>query len=81
MKYISLVNLIMDKQVVKELIQNDLTAENIAAELKDMLGNPKRQKRLIEDYDALRMTLGTAGASKKAAGIIVETLRSENRNR
>ncbi len=79
-KYISLVNLIMDKEVVKELIQNDLTPRNIAAELKDMLGNPKRQKCLIEDYDALRMTLGTAGASKKAAGIIAEALRSENKN-
>lgn len=80
-KYISLVNLIMDKAVVKELIQNEMTPENIVAELKDMLENPKRQKRLIEDYDALRMKLGTKGASKKTARIIIDTLRVEDKKR
>lgn len=39
-KYISLVNLIMDKPVVKELIQNEMTADNCIQELKELLENP-----------------------------------------
>lgn len=69
-KYICLVNLIMDKPVIKELIQNDLTAENIKAELNLMLNDGKRQKQLLEDYEELKVRLGNAGASDNAAKII-----------
>ena len=73
-KYISLVNLIMDKPVLKELIQNDLTPENIEAELKQLLTNHKKQRQLLEDYEDLRCKLGNAGASNNAATIIVNDL-------
>lgn len=74
-KYICLVNLVMDREVVKELIQNDMTAENIIAELELLLHDGKRQRKLLEDYDELQERLGSAGASEKAAGGIVEGLR------
>ena len=74
-KYISLVNLVMGKEVVKELIQSDLTPDNIAAELEQLLHNGKRQRQLLEDYDELQDRLGNAGASEKAAVAIVEELK------
>lgn len=76
-KYICLVNLIMDKPVVKELIQNDLTPENIKAELDLLLTNHKRQRRLLEDYEELKNVLGNAGASNNAASIIVSDLKNK----
>lgn len=74
-KYICLVNLIMDKPVVKELIQNDLTPDNISSELKHLLTNHKKQRQLLEDYEELRCKLGNAGASYNAATIIVDDLK------
>ena len=74
-KYICLVNLIMDKPVVKELIQNDLTPENIKQELDLLLTNHAKQRAVLEDYDELRHVLGDAGASDNAASIIVSDLK------
>lgn len=71
-KYISLVNLIMDKLVVKELIQQDLTPKNIIAELTDLLHNPQRQQQLQKDYDQLHELLAAGGnASLNAAKGVV----------
>ena len=78
-KYISLVNLIMDKLVVKELIQNDLTPENVEAELKQLLTNHKVQRQLLDDYEELRYKLGNAGASNKAAAIIFDDLNKKSK--
>lgn len=69
--YISLVNLIMEKEVVKELIQNDFNEENLVQELEKLLKNPKKQKQLLEDLDTLRDRLGNEGASLHAAEIVV----------
>ena len=71
-KFISLVNLVMNREVVKELIQGDLTEENIVSELDLLLHNGKRQRKLLEDYDELRDCLGNAGASEKAAAEILK---------
>lgn len=65
-KYISLVNLIMDKEVVKELIQNQLTTKNLSAELEKILLAEKR-KEILNSYEELRTKLGGSGASKRAA--------------
>ncbi|NAW51288.1 lipid-A-disaccharide synthase [Elizabethkingia argentiflava] len=69
-KYISLVNLIMDREVVKELIQRDLNTKNIKDQLAAVLSGENREK-ILKDYQALRMLLGGYGASDKAAAIIV----------
>ncbi len=68
-KYISLVNLIMDKEVVKELIQNELNTENLVKELHLILG--ENRSKILADYSELREILGGKGASENAAEIIV----------
>ena len=70
-KYISLVNLIMDKQVVTELIQHDLTADNIAVALERVLSDTMAIQQMREDYFQLNQLLKAGGkASEKAASII-----------
>lgn len=77
-KFISLVNLVMDNEVVKELIQSDLTEKNIVTELERLLHDGKRQRQILEDYDELRDRLGNAGASEKAAEIVVNAARMKH---
>jgi len=75
-KYISLVNLIMDKLVVKELIQNDLTPENLKKELQQLLTDNERIATIQKDYTALKDLLSEGGnASAKAASSIINFLR------
>ena len=72
-KFISLVNLIMNKEVVKELIQQELTVQNIQKELELILSNQLRINDLKNDYKALKNILSSGGnASEKAAEIIVQ---------
>lgn len=71
--YISLVNLIMDKEVVTELIQDDLTPDRLQRELEYILDGEGRQKQ-FEAYYELEQKLGGKGASDKAALLIVEQL-------
>jgi lipid-A-disaccharide synthase len=74
-KYISLVNLIMDKLVVKELIQDELTPENLRRELEDLLHNTSRRQQLQKDYQALKELLSQGGhASANAAASILRFL-------
>ncbi len=74
-KYICLVNLIMDKAVVKELIQNDVTVENIQKELQTLLYNTQHKQQLQQNYDALKTLLHKGGdASANAADIIWKAL-------
>ena len=74
-KYISLVNLIMDRLVVKELIQNDLTVENLKHELHELLTNERRIAELKKDYAELKQILSEGGnASVKAARSIIHFL-------
>jgi len=70
-KYISLVNLIMDREVVRELIQNDLNTKNLVEELKKMLDGEKRAE-VLKDYELLREKLGGEGASENAAEVILK---------
>lgn len=74
-KYICLVNLIMDKEVVKELIQEQLTVENVTEALKDIFYNPAKRSQLEKDYATLKEVLGQGGnASANAAKSIVDFL-------
>ncbi len=66
-KYISLVNLIMDKLVVKELIQDDLTVDNLVTELKNLLENPAHKQQLQKDYADLKQLLSGGGDASATA--------------
>lgn len=75
LKYISLVNLIMDKEVVTELIQDACNTKNIKKELTKIL-DPEYRKQLLKDYDALEQKLGGTGASEKTAQLIISDLNA-----
>jgi lipid-A-disaccharide synthase len=69
-KYISLVNLIMDKMVVKELIQDELNTKSITDQLNEIL-EPNNRTQLLADYQLLKEKLGGPGASQRAADKII----------
>ncbi len=71
--YISLVNLIMDKEVVKELIQDELNTKNLKNELNKVLVDDERTKFYINYYE-LEKKLGGKGASRKTASLIYSQL-------
>ena len=75
LKFISLVNLIMDREVVTELIQNDLNKTRLKNELDKILDAYERAKLFLDYYD-LEIKLGGKGASDKAAGLIYDSLKS-----
>ncbi|MEP7230841.1 MAG: lipid-A-disaccharide synthase [Ginsengibacter sp.] len=75
LKYISLVNLIMNKEVVKELIQDQLTPQNITRELNEILYDPVRREKIQFEYYLLKKQLSESGdASANAAKIVYESV-------
>lgn len=75
LKYISLVNLIMDEEVVTELIQDHCNTKTIKKELNKIL-NKEYRKNLLAKYDILEQKLGGAGASEKTAKLIIANLNA-----
>lgn len=75
LKYISLVNLIMDRPVVTELIQNDFKVKKLIPELNYIL-EPQNRNRIFTDYLALEKKLGGTGASQRTAKLIYEAAQS-----
>ncbi len=76
-KFIGLVNLIMDKEVVKELIQDDLNEKNLIKELSTLLSNDEKIAQLKSDYAALSDLLSGGGhASSNAAELIYKFLNN-----
>jgi lipid-A-disaccharide synthase len=74
-KYISLVNLIMNREVVKELIQDEMNEKNLEEELKLLLTDTNKREQLKKDYGELKHLLNEGGdASYNAARIIREML-------
>lgn len=70
-KYISLVNLIMDREVVKELIQSELTIKNLKQQLRLLIEKTPERELMLDAYEQLSISLGGSGASKRAADLIV----------
>jgi len=69
--YISLVNIILGREAVPELIQSDLNTKRLQSEFKKLLDTNTTQKQ-IEAYDQLEVLLGEGGASRKAAAAILK---------
>jgi lipid-A-disaccharide synthase len=73
-RFISLVNLILHREAVRELIQKDLHPEALAAELRRLLDDPKRKQQVVADYAELRSLLGAPGASGRVAAKMLELI-------
>ena len=75
-KYISLVNLILDKETVTELIQNDFNVTRLESELLKIL-KKKNRKKIFIDYFELEKKLGGKGASEKTAELIIKNSKNK----
>lgn len=75
-KYISLVNLIADKEVVKELVANDMKVANIKKELASILPGGDGRQTMLDDYQHIIQILGAPGASERAAEKMIECLKN-----
>lgn len=74
-KYISLVNLIAGKEVVKELVADTMTVENIQAELARLLSDKGYRQKMLDEYEYMAQRLGPAGAPRHAAREMVKLLK------
>lgn len=75
-KFIGLVNLIMNKEVMKELIQDELTVENLRKELYLLLNDARKQQQVKEDYTALRNLLKQGGNASASAAALIHSFLS-----
>ena len=75
-KYISLVNLIADREVVKELVADTMTVEQVRAELRRILSDDAYRRQMLDGYDYMASRLGQTGAPARAAAQMVHLLRN-----
>ena len=73
--YVSLVNINMNREVVRELVCDKLDIENASAELRSILNGGAKRQRMLTDFDTLSTLIGSAGASDRFAEDIVKTLK------
>lgn len=74
-KFISLVNLIMYEEVVKELIQHECTPKTISAELSLILKGGEKRNLILSKYEEMKKIVGGGGASKKVAQLMLKTIQ------
>ena len=74
-RFISLVNLIMDREAVKELVQQDMNADTVRNELDRLLNDRPYRERMIDDLRLLREKLGGPGASARTAELLWKSLK------
>lgn len=75
-RFISLVNLIADREVIKELIQDDANPENISNELNALISDESYRNKILKDYNTLYKMLDTGSASENAARLMVDYLHN-----
>ena len=78
-KYVSLVNLVAGKEVVRELVAGDMTLQNVVAELGELLSSDgKKRTAMLGEYSRMMEILGKPGASARAAGKMVSLLKGKS---
>ncbi len=77
-RFVSLPNLIMDREIVTELLLHQCTADNLAGRLAAIVGGGSQRPQMLDDYRRLRERLGTGDAADTAAAEIVADLRTLN---
>ena len=78
--YISLVNLVLDKEAVLELFQNDFSLEKLQSELTQLLDDSQRRITMLEDYQELHKRMGGPGSSARTAQLMLEALKKDKQN-
>jgi lipid-A-disaccharide synthase len=73
-KYISLVNLIADREVVTELVAETFSVDNIRKELEQILPGGSQRQRMLDDYQEVHRRLGESDAPHRAASMMVKLL-------
>ena len=76
-RYVSLVNLIADREVVRELVAETFSVENIRRELEAILPGGDKREQMLRDYDDVHQRLGESHAPDEAARIMIELLRQK----
>jgi lipid-A-disaccharide synthase len=79
--FFAMVNLIAERRIVPELIQDDFTPERVAAEAEALLNSLPAREQMRRDLAVVRERLGPPGAIDRAADIIVEMIRQEGPRR
>jgi len=74
-KWVSLVNIILGREAVTELIQSDFTKKKIVLELEKIFNDPVNEKRMLADYREMMILLGDKGASERAATLMISKLK------
>jgi lipid-A-disaccharide synthase len=74
-KFISLVNLIMNDEVVKEILGYSVNRRNLVAELRKVIPGGEKREKMLSDYKKLKEILGTAGASGRIVGEMIRELK------
>jgi len=72
--FISLVNLVAEKEVVKELIQGDMNVKSVSAELKKLIENDQYRNEMLSDYEGIRSMLDIGSASENTAELILQEI-------
>ena len=76
-KYVSLVNLVLGRECVRELLQHHMTMANATAELEAILPGGAKHERIKTDYAELRSLIGRSGVSDRVGSRMVELLKSD----
>ena len=75
--YVSLVNLIANREVVKELVADTFSVDNIRRELETILPGGSKREEMLKDYEEIHRLLGESDAPEKAARVMIDTLNEE----
>ncbi len=75
-KYISLGNLIVDRLAFKEFIQDDCNPDKLVAEIRELIENPERRQKMLDEYAEIRTALGGSGASAAVAHAMIDDLKT-----
>ncbi|MBW2328401.1 MAG: lipid-A-disaccharide synthase, partial [Deltaproteobacteria bacterium] len=73
-KYFSLINLIADREIIPELLQDEVTPKSIAGHLQAMLDDSSYRKKVLQGLAEVTEKLGAPGCSKRAAKIAIECM-------
>jgi lipid-A-disaccharide synthase len=74
-RFVTLVNIILGREAIVELIQADFTLKKVVRELERIISDPDNEQRMLKDYKDMMVKLGEPGASQRAARLMVEKLK------